>query len=224
MLGGCRTGDARFESTLGSVGFDPGGTVFSYLDARDDNFVEDADPRVAVFMSWIIFDPTSDLNDFEGSALADMSHELGLRDAFSLSFDHQGAVDPDATFTTTLNGTEDVGTGALHAGIHLAPERLSSDSTYADVVPLASSRTITVKITEASFPDADAELAGEVTITFEPVEGRDPGNALEGAFTGTFRAPLVPERNAEQNLALLNTAPLLGLPLPARPVAAADAP
>ena len=69
-LTGCRFGEARFITDLDvDAAFDPGGTVFSYLDERDANLVEDRDPRVVVAMTWVVFDPKSDLSDLDGRSL-----------------------------------------------------------------------------------------------------------------------------------------------------------
>jgi hypothetical protein len=210
---GCRFGEARFESNVQGRSFDPSGTSFSYLDAHDDALTADDNPRVVVALTWIIFDPRGDLNDLEGSALEDYSHELKLRDALALVFDAQGDVTEAATFKSVVVNGEEQGDGELTARIHLAPERLDDKSTYADLVPLASKRTTDVTITAATFADAAPVVAGDVSITFERVDGSDAGDARTGTFTGTFQAPLVEERNAEQNLALLAVTDVLGLPL-----------
>ena len=221
-LAGCRTGATHFDSTVSGRAFDPAGTVFAYLDAHDDALVEDKNPRVAVAMTWIIFDPNSDLNDLEGSALADYSHELKLRDALSLVFAAQGDVKAGAKFKSTVAGPDDVpgaesGNGKLLTRVHLAPERLDASSTYGDVVPFASLRTVDVAIRAADFTSSPA-LDGDITITYKRAT-TDPGNAREGAFNGTFSAPVAGERTAEENLALLDVEDVLGLPLPARPAA-----
>lgn len=213
---GCRFGEARFESTLPGRDFDPAGTVFTYKDAHDDELVEDPSPRVVVPMTWIIFDPRGDLNDLEGSALADYSHELKLRDALALVFDRLGDIETSATFESVVIGDEEIGPGAFTTRVHLAPERLDASSTYDGVVPLASKRTTTVTITADHLAEASAALAGDITIAFERTED-DPDEAREGSFTGSFQAPLVDERAAEQNLGLLDVQDVLGLPLPPRP-------
>ena len=47
--------------------------------------------------------------------------------------------------------------------------------------------------------------------------GLDPGNARTGTIEARFRAPLVAERTAEENLALLRAStPVLPLPLDGR--------
>ena len=55
--GGCRFGQARFDGTLSDRTFDPGGTVFCYVDEHDAALVAEPDPRVAVAMTWVIFNP-----------------------------------------------------------------------------------------------------------------------------------------------------------------------
>ena len=211
-LAGCRFGEAHFTSDL-DVGFDPGGTVFSYLDARDANLVEDPDPRVVVVMTWIVFDANSDLNDLDGASLSAMSHEMAVRDTLVLVLDRQGSVDAGEEFTCTKDGAVVVDATGLDARVHLAPERLSEQSTFAQLEPIASRSVSTLAVDVAAFEDADAVVAGTLTVEFFAVEGRDPGSAREGTFTGTFRAPLVDERTAESNLALLDSDGLLGLPL-----------
>lgn len=216
-LTGCRFGDARFNSTVPGRTFDPAGTVWSYIDATDDNLVAEAgnNPRVVVAMTWIIFDPTGDLNDLDGSALADYSHELKLRDALALVFDTEGSVKAGATFNSVALGDVEQGDGKLKTRVHLAPEHIEASSTYAGVKPFASQRTTNVTITSADFTAASPVVAGDVTISFAR-QPADPGTVREGQFTGSFRAPLVGERAAEENLALLDVNDVLGLPLQPR--------
>jgi hypothetical protein len=211
LLTGCRVGSATFTSTVPGVVFEPNGTVFSYLDAHDQNLVEDDNPPVVVVMTWIVFDPAGDLNDVDGGSLEDMRHELELRDAVSLVFDEQKDVDPGEGFTAVLEGNEVVDTDGVSAHVHFAPERLSSSSTYADIKPLASRRTVKVAIEQASFSEGSAVVAGTLAIELKAT-GQDPGAALEGRIEGTFTAPVVSERTAEQNLAILDVHPLLGVP------------
>jgi hypothetical protein len=224
---GCRFGEAAFTSTFDDAAFDPGGTVFSTLDAHDANLVEDTDPRVAVAMTWVVFDAQGDLSDLDGAALASMAHEMSLRDALTISFDHQGVVDEGAQFSVVREGDTVVATGdgddvlgGVDFRLHLAPERLEASSTYAGLKPFGSRRTLEVTIDDADFGDAAPVVAGSVTLTFEAIAGRDAGNAREGRFEGTFRAPLVGEASAEKNAALLAGAVdgdgVLALPLPAR--------
>lgn len=228
-LGGCRFGEARFESDFDGAlnpGFDPGGTVFSYLDSRSVGLVEDVDPRVVVVMTWIVFDPSSDLNDLDGASLSAMSHEMAVRDTLVLVFDHQGAVDDGEKFASTRDGVFDAGgsldvddvddSDGFEARLHLAPERLTSTSTFQDLHPFASRQQSEVEIDVASFDEANPVVAGVVAVEFAAVAGRDVGDAREGRIEGTFRAPLVDERIAESNLALLDDDGLLGLPLPDR--------
>ena len=209
---GCRTGDASFSSTVPGRSFEPNGTVFAYLDAHDENLVEDDDPRVVVAMTWVIFDPASDLNDLEGSALEEMKHELVLRDAVSLVFDRQKNVDAGEEFSATLAGDELAESDGVTPRVHFAPERLTSQSTYSDLEPLASRREVEIAVTRASFEEDVPVIEGTLTLTLKASDA-DPGDALEGEITGTFVAPLVSERTAEQNLALLDVKAELGLPL-----------
>jgi hypothetical protein len=217
---GCRFGSAAFSSTIDEVGFDAGGTVFSYLDERDANLAVDTDPRVAVSMSWIVFNPAGDLSDVDGASLASMAHELEVRDTLSLVFAHQGDVDADATFSVVKEGDDIVEGDSLDFTLHFAPERLSSASSYEELVPLGSRRSLEVTIDDARFAEGDAVVAGHFTLDVEAIAGRDIGKAREGSIEGSFVAPLVQERVAEKNLALLNAAAatdgVLGLPLPAR--------
>lgn len=210
----CRFGEARFESTLQGRDFGPAGTVFGYLDQHDADLVLQENPRVVVASTWIIFDPSGDLNDLEGSALADYEHELKLRDALSLVFELQSTVAPGATFKSVVRGGDERGDGAMQAKIHLAPERLDGSSTYQDVIPLASERSVDVTITAATFADANQVIAGDISISYVRTDD-DPGTVRQGSFIGSFTAPVVVERTAEQNLALLNVSDVLGLPLTA---------
>jgi hypothetical protein len=161
-------------------------------------------------MTWIVFDPSGDLNDLEGSDLADYSHELRLRDAVALIFDQQSDVVPGAEFDHNIEGTSETRAG-MRAVVHLAPERLTQTSTYGDLVPLASRRLAKVVIQEADFVNR-APIRGELTFNFERAE-TDPATVRAGTFSGSFTAPFVNERAAEQNLALLDTFDVLGVPL-----------
>lgn len=214
LVVGCRFGEASFETSFDDVGFDAGGTVFSYADSRDVALVENADPPVAVAMTWVVFDPGSDLSDLDGASLFGMAHEMSVRDALAIVFARQGAIDAGSTTSVTKDGTDVVEGADLDFSLYLAPERLDAGSTYAEVVPLGSRRTLDVTVDSVSFSDADAGVSGTLTLTFEAVAGRDPGIAREGTITGSFRAPLVEERTAEKNLALLQAqSPVLPLPL-----------
>jgi hypothetical protein len=224
---GCRFGEAAFTSTFDDKAFDPGGTVFSMLDARDEDLVEEDDPRVAVAMTWVVFDPAGDLSDLDGAALASMAHEMSLRDALTIVFDRQGVVDAGTGFSVVREGDAIVSSGdgddvlsGVDFRLHLAPERLDASSTYADIAPFGSRRTLEVTIDDADFGASDPVVAGSVTLTFEAIAGRDAGNAREGRFEGTFRAPVVGEAVAEKNAALLagavDGAGVLALPLPPR--------
>jgi hypothetical protein len=213
---GCRFGEARFESSVQGRPFDPSGTTFLYVDQRDANLVVEEDPRVAVVSTWIIFDPNSDLNDLEGSQLEDYSHEVALRDALALVFDKQSEVlEVGAAFKSVQVNGEERGDGRMLSRVHLSPERLTGASTYDDVIPLASERTVDVTITGETFDTANPVLSADVTITFARTDS-DPGNVRDGQFTGSFNAPLVGERAAEHNLSLLEVDGVLGLPLAPR--------
>jgi len=218
-LSGCRFGESAFSTNVDALAFDPSGTVFSYLDAHDADLAEDTDPRVAVAMTWIVFDPGSDLSDHDGASLVGMAHEMELRDALSIVFDHQSAVDTDAVLTVSKEGDDIVDGEGLDFHLHLAPERLSSTSSYEEIVPLGSRRTLEVTVDAATFNDASPVVAGRVKLTIEAIEGRDIGKAREATIEGAFFAPLVAERTAEKNLALLEAAAdleVLALPLPPR--------
>lgn len=215
-LTGCRFGSAGFSGDFDGRAFDPGGTVFAYVDEHDDALATEARPRVAIVMTWIVFDPGADLNDFSGSELEDMKHEAELRDAFALVFDDQGDITSGASFESIREGDTELGDGGLSARIHLSPERLGSTSNYADFQPFASRAEVDVAIENASFTDGfGKEIRGSATVQLSRTD-RDAGDAREGAVTGTFVAPLVEERVAEQNLALLGLDALLGVPLPPR--------
>jgi hypothetical protein len=101
-ISGCRFGEASFQGEVEDTPFDPGGTVFAYVDAFDDNFVEYTTPRVVVFMSWLTFDPERDLRDRSGSELENLRHELGLRDAMSLVFRDPDAMEMNADFSSEM--------------------------------------------------------------------------------------------------------------------------
>lgn len=215
-LTGCRFGSAGFSGDFDGRTFDPGGTVFAYVDETDDALATEARPRVAIVMTWIVFDPGADLNDFSGSELEDMKHEAELRDAFALVFDDQGDITSGASFESIREGDTELGDDGLSARVHLSPERLGSTSNYADFQPFASRSEVDVDIENVSFADGfGKEIRGTATVQLSRTD-RDAGDARTGAVTGSFVAPLVEERVAEQNLALLGLDELLGVPLPPR--------
>jgi hypothetical protein len=215
-LVGCRFGEAQFSTSLDGVGFDAGGTVFSYVDGRDASLTEDPDPRVVVAMTWIVFDPSSDLGDVDGASLFGMAHEMSRRDALAIVFPTQSAVDGGERYSGTNEGDVRVA-GDVEFALHLAPERLNAASTYADIVPFGSQRTLEIELDDVSFSEVDAGLSGTLTVEFDTVDGLDPGNARTGTIEARFRAPLVAERTAETNLSLLRAStPVLPLPLDGR--------
>lgn len=212
-LAGCRYGSAGFEGTLGDRPFEPTGTVFSYVDARDEALAvdDDADPPVAIAMTWLVFDPTADLGDEDGARLAALAHELRLRDALSLVVARQSLVEVGASLESRVRGDAELADGQLRSVVHLAPERLDASKTYADFVPFAGERVVRLEIDEVDF-ETGGGVSGRVSVAFERADG-DPGQVREGAVQGGFRAPLVEERVAERNLSLLEGEEVLGLPL-----------
>lgn len=214
LASGCRFGEARFAGDVGGRAFDPAGSVFHYVDSRDDNLLEDPRPRVVVAMTWLAFDPTRDLGDLSGAALSDLRHEHGLRDALALLFDDQAELVEGASYESIDAAGIEQGDGALQVRLHLAPERLTSTSSYDDFAPLASRREVRVHIDEATFA-VEPRVAGTVEVTFSRSDD-DPADARIGRLEGNFIAPGVEERVAEHNLALLGAETTLGLPLPAR--------
>jgi len=212
LSAGCRFGEASFDGTLGERTFSPGGTVFAYVDAKDDNLNATDPAPIAVAMTWIIFDPTSDLNDLPGTELENWRHELRLRDALSLVFANEADVVPGATFRSVVEGGNLVSDGALIARMHLAPERLTAASTYADFTPFGARRIVDVELDEARLLEDGPVLSGTISVTIEQA-GTDPDDVLTGEMQGRFRAPIVSERVAERNLSLLIVDDILGLPL-----------
>lgn len=211
-LCGCRFGDAAFDGTLGERRFDPGGTVFSYVDERDDELLERGTKPAVVTMVWVAFDPEADLNDLAGAELEDYRHELRLRDALALVFDDVDSVIPGATFESITEGGSELTDSGLTARVHLAPERLSRASTYASFEPYGSRRHVTVSIDEARLLEEGSVVSGDVVVNVSRSEV-DPPDVLEGRLEGRFLAPRVSERAAEQNLSLLVVEDILGLPL-----------
>jgi hypothetical protein len=207
FVSACTVGDATFVADNVDVAFDPGGTVFSYVDATQSDFSTEADPRVVVAMLWTTFDPQGDLSDLSGDRLDAVVHETHQRDALSLVFPQQTVVDTGADFTTD-NG--------LIASLMFAPERVDASSTYANFRPYGSQQTVTVALTNVRFPNVDDDsgtIDGDVTITIAAVPDVDPGNARTGTLRGAFTAPIQNERSAEKNLALLDVKAELLLPL-----------
>lgn len=209
---GCRFGDASFDGALGDRSFDPGGTVFTYVDVRDDDLLEREVKPAIVTMTWIAFDPEADLNDLPGSELENYRHELRLRDALALVFDDASALSPGETYESVSEGGSELGDEGLSARVHLAPERLTRGSTYADFAPYGSRRQVTVSLDEARLLEDGALLAGEIVVDVSRGE-LDPPEVLEGRLEGRFHAPAIEERAAERNLSLLAVDDILGLPL-----------
>lgn len=223
-LAGCQWGGVSFQGDLGGRGFDPGGTVLSYLDEHDDDLVVDDRPRVVVFMTWIIFNPAGDLNDLDGATLEDYRHEMRLRDAMSIVFDDQADVTGGASFTScTVGGTESTdgpcdGTttdGPVSVRMHFAPERLNALTTYDAYQPFGSVRKVSIDVGAAGFTPPTPTVDGNIRVEVE-VGDDDPADALVGTLSGTFSAPLVDERVAEHNLGLLGADEILGVPLAPR--------
>lgn len=214
VLGGCHFGEASFDGELGARRFDPGGTVFHYVDERDDDLLERDQQPVVVAMTWLAFDPESDLNDLSGADLEDYQHELRLRDALALVFDDVGTVTPGAAFEAISEGGSELVDEGFRARVHLGPERLTAGSTYADFRPYGSRRQINVLIDEVRLLEDGPFLAGEVDIQVSRADV-DPAEVLEGRLEGRFYAPGVDERAAEKNLSLLAVEDVLGLPLAA---------
>lgn len=212
LFGGCRFGEASFDGGLGDGSFDPGGTVFSYVDERDDDLVERDQKPVVITMTWIAFDPEADLNDLPGAELEDYKHELRVRDALALVFDDSDALTPGSTFETISEGGSELSDDGLSARVHLAPERLTRGSTYADFKPYGSRRQVNVNLDEARLLEEGSVLTGDIVIDVSRSD-LDPPQVLEGRLEGHFRAPAVSERAAEKNLALLAVDDILGLPL-----------
>ena len=209
---GCRFGEAHFDGSIQGRTFDPTGTVFAYVDAHDDNLVEDRRPRVAVAMTWIAFNPAGDLNDLDGAALEGYGHELRLRDTLSLVFDDQGALKAGDMIESERDGDVASANQGFTAIVHLAPERLDGNSRFDDFKPFGGKRKTTVTLTTVDFLSDTQVLAGDIDIDFQ-TSASDPSVTRQGSYKGTFRAPLVPERTAESNLALLDVEDVMGLPL-----------
>lgn len=212
LSAGCRFGDASFEGTLGERRFDPGGTVFSYVDARDDDLLERPVQPAIVVMTWLAFDPEADLNDLSGAELENYRHELRLRDALALVFEDVDELARGKAYESLSEGGSELGDDGLRARVHLAPERLSRGSTYADFRPYGSKRRVTVTFDEVRLLESGPMVAG--TLVLDVSRGAlDPPGVVEGRIEGRFHAPTVDERPAERNLSLLAVEDILGLPL-----------
>ena len=216
LLGGtgCQFGQVGFSGDLGGGrDFNPNGTVFSYVDGNNENYVEIERPSVVVFMTWLIFNPNGDLNDLDGTTLEDYRHELRLRDALSLVFTDQTQVVEGAQFTSTVEGDEVVGETDMRAHVYLRPERLTASSTYSTFAPFGSRRTVDVEITQAGFVEGGVQMVtGNITLEVSRLD-QDPAETRTGLVEGSFTAPLVDELRAEQNLSVLAIDDILGVPL-----------
>lgn len=218
-LAGCQHGCTGFGGDIDGVPFDPNGTVFTYIDATDDRDDPAEPARVAVAMTWIVFNPAGDLAELSGAELSEMRHEMALRDGLALVFADQAAVVPGARFVSRLDGGVETSDEGLHAVVHFAPERLTPQSTYASFRPFGSVRTVEVELDTVELtPPAPAGagegagLSGRVVIDIEAGPD-DVDEARTGQLEGTFTAPVVHERPAEHNLGLLGAADVIGLPL-----------
>lgn len=215
-LTGCQWGSAGFVGDLGGVTFDPAGTVFTYVDRRDDNLVEDDRPRAVVFMTWLIFNPAGDLNDLEGAELEDYRHEMSVRDAMAIVFEDAAALAPGDRLESNIVGGVEESTDGVEVRLHFAPERLNAFSTYDGFAPFGSERQAIVRLNTVGLQPPVSAIEGTVDVTIS-LGDDDPEGARTGTLEGTFTAPLVDERVAEHNLALLESEPLLGVPLAPRP-------
>jgi hypothetical protein len=213
---GCQWGSAGFVGDVGGLTFDPAGTVFAYVDRRDDNLVEDTRPRAVVFMTWLIFNPAGDLNDLEGAELEDYRHEMKLRDAVAIVFDDAAALAPGDRLESNIVGGVEQAADGVEVRLHFAPERLNAFTTYDAFAPFGSERQAIVRLNTVGLQPPVSSIDGTVDITIA-LGDNDPEGARTGTLQGTFSAPLVDERVAEHNLALLQSEPLLGVPLAPRP-------
>jgi len=213
---GCQWGNAGFAGAIGDRTFDPNGTVFTHVDGFDDNLNEDERPRVVVFMSWLIFDPSRDLRDIDGAELEKLKHELRLRDAMAIVFDDQTDVSAGATFESRTAGGVEESNDGLSARVHFAPERLTGASTYSDFRPFGSGRIVTVTVESAGFVDGGVRGVNGTVVIDVQTSDSDPSDSLTGRLEGRFSAPLVEERVAESNLSLLSVDDVLALPLAPR--------
>jgi hypothetical protein len=204
-LAGCRFGGGGFQGDLDGQVFDPVGTVFTYVDARNELLTLRPDPRVVVVATWLAFDPAADLDRVEGADLEDMRHEAALRDNLALVFSDEPQAG-DALESVLEAGNE---SGDFSARVHLQPELLDDGSTFDSFKPFASTRTVGVSVLEADLQGAG--IRADVSLSL--VRGdADPGDAREGQVTGDLIAPVVDERVAEHNLSVLGLDALLGLP------------
>lgn len=214
-LTGCQWGRAGFVGDLGGRTFDPNGTVFTYLDAHDDDLVEDDRPRAVVFMTWLIFNPAGDLNDLDGAELEGYRHEMELRDAAAIIFDDAADLSPGDRLESNLIGGEEQSDDGLEVRLHFAPERLNAFTTYAGYAPFGSEREVVVRLDTVGLEPPVSSIEGTLDVTIS-LGDDDPADAVTGSLQGTFSAPLVDERVAEHNLSLLDAESLLGLPLSQR--------
>jgi hypothetical protein len=209
---GCRFGQLGLSRTSGELEFDPTGTVFAYVDHHDDQLAKVDSPRVAVVFTWLVFDPSRDLNALAGDELAEWRHEFHLRDSMALVFEDQADVKLGEAFERVMEGATKSGDANFDPRIHLAPEVLGATSTYEDFKPVATRRTVKVSIDDAGFDPGLSNLTGRLEVRFNPTDN-DPADAIVGAFEGDFKAPIVEERVAEHNLSLLAAEDAVGLPL-----------
>lgn len=209
---GC-SGSVQFDGSLGGKPFAPVGTVFAYFDETDDNFRRISDPPLIIAMTWLTFDPRSDLGARSGAELANMRHELALRDAASFIVPQQSLAVPAATFSEeTIAGVVQEGS-TMRATLQFAPDPLNGSSSYLDLPPLASQRTIALNI-DSIERIVGGTVSGDLNIAFASVGSEAlQGPIRVGSLRGVFNAPIVEEKLAERNLALLGTRPLLGIPL-----------
>ena len=208
-LSACRFGGGAFEGDLGGQPFDPIGTAFTYLDARDADLAARETPRVVVVSTWLIFDPNRDLNETEGALLEDMQHEAALRDNLALIFASPDVAGPGETLVSVREGGQQAEGEDLDARVYLQPEVLTRASTFDGFRPFASRRTVSTTVTALDLA-AGAGFSGDVSLVLERAEG-DPDDAREGQVSGDLFAPVVGERLAEHNLAVLGIDELLGL-------------
>ena len=140
---------------------------------------------------------------------------MRLRDALAIVFDDAAALAPGDRFESSIVGGVEQATDGIEVRLHFAPERLNALTTYADFKPFGSEREAVVRLDTVGLQPPVSSLDGSIDITVRASEN-DPEGVLTGSLQGTFTAPLVDERIAEHNLALLQAEPMLGLPLAPR--------
>ena len=202
-LSACQFGEASFEKDPNSQkSFSPNGTVFAYVDAYDEDLKIRENPCMHIIMSWLVFNPNDDLASLPGSRLEDMRHEIQLRDLMTMHFFPNTEATKGSQLESVLEESTVLSDGRFLAHVMPEPEILDQSATFDDFVPMGSLRSVEISIDDAGFTPNQSTISGRLAIDIQRTIN-DPEDALIRTWSGAFAAPVIEERLAEKNVAIL---------------------